>query len=119
MSMRMRFSNRVWAVLLLVVAVVALAAPAGAVDPVGQVTEFSVGISPLAVPRGITAGPDGNLWFTEATGNRIGRIGPGACLVTPTFAFPDGFPTITTTPSAEVASPVAATPITVVPRFTG
>ena len=29
------------------------------------VTEFSVGISPRAYPYGITAGPDGNLWFTE------------------------------------------------------
>jgi virginiamycin B lyase len=27
-------------------------------------------------PEGITAGPDGNLWFTEFTGNRIGRITP-------------------------------------------
>ncbi|MGH7266700.1 MAG: virginiamycin B lyase family protein, partial [Candidatus Rokuibacteriota bacterium] len=25
---------------------------------------------------GITAGPDGNLWFTEAVANRIGRITP-------------------------------------------
>ena len=29
-------------------------------------------------PGGITTGPDGNLWFTEVTGNRIGRITPGA-----------------------------------------
>jgi S-layer family protein len=26
------------------------------------------------VPNGITAGPDGNLWFTETVGNKIGRI---------------------------------------------
>ena len=38
------------------------------------VTEFSAGIT--ASPRGITAGPDGNLWFTEASGDRIGRITP-------------------------------------------
>lgn len=25
-------------------------------------------------PEGITAGPDGNLWFTEAGGNRIGQV---------------------------------------------
>lgn len=25
-------------------------------------------------PDGITAGPDGNLWFTENNGNNIGRI---------------------------------------------
>ena len=28
-------------------------------------------------PAGITAGPDGNIWFTEENGNRIGRITPG------------------------------------------
>ena len=27
-------------------------------------------------PLGITAGPDGNLWFTEIDGNRIGRMTP-------------------------------------------
>src|SRR5207247_7190699 len=27
-------------------------------------------------PFGITAGPDGNLWFTEGSGNKIGRISP-------------------------------------------
>ncbi len=40
------------------------------------VTEFSVGITAGANPTDITAGPDGNLWFTEAGGNRIGRITP-------------------------------------------
>ena len=40
------------------------------------VTEFSAGISAFAQPLLITAGPllDGNLWFTEFAGNRIGRI---------------------------------------------
>src|SRR5262249_58446573 len=28
-------------------------------------------------PNGIVPGPDGNLWFTEIDGNRIGRITPG------------------------------------------
>ena len=27
-------------------------------------------------PSGITAGPDGNLWFTEVSGNKIGSINP-------------------------------------------
>ena len=27
-----------------------------------------------SIPAAITAGPDGNLWFTEGTGNKIGRI---------------------------------------------
>ena len=49
----------------------------------GIITEFSAGITPGSRPTGITAGPDGNLWFTEpgigATGSgpdRIGRITP-------------------------------------------
>src|SRR5450432_2668287 len=42
------------------------------------VTEFGFGtsISASAGPTGITAGPDGNVWFTENNGNRIGRITP-------------------------------------------
>jgi streptogramin lyase len=31
-------------------------------------------------PGGITAGPDGNLWFTEENGNRLGRITPGGAI---------------------------------------
>ena len=38
------------------------------------VTEFSAGITAGSEPWGITAGPDGNLWFTEQGGDRIGRI---------------------------------------------
>ncbi len=33
-------------------------------------------ITTASGPTGITAGPDGNLWFTENTANRIGRITP-------------------------------------------
>jgi virginiamycin B lyase len=31
-------------------------------------------------PNGIVTGPDGNLWFTEVSGNRIGRMTPGGDL---------------------------------------
>jgi len=31
-------------------------------------------------PAGITTGPDGNIWFTEENGNRIGRITPGGAI---------------------------------------
>jgi virginiamycin B lyase len=31
-------------------------------------------------PAGITSGPDGNVWFTEENGNRIGRITPGGAI---------------------------------------
>src|SRR5437870_8413980 len=30
--------------------------------------------TPNSTPVGITAGPDGSLWFTELDGNNIGRI---------------------------------------------
>ena len=40
------------------------------------VTEFAAGITSGASPVGITAGPNGNLWFTEYNGNRIARITP-------------------------------------------
>ena len=61
-----------WAVLLGVMAAAARASG----DPLGQITEFSAGITTGSGPVGITAGPDGNLWFTEIGGNRIGRITP-------------------------------------------
>jgi len=40
---------------------------------VGSIKEFPIPTSGSS-PFGITAGPDGNLWFTENTGNKIGRI---------------------------------------------
>ena len=33
-------------------------------------------------PVGITAGPDGNLWFTESQGNKIGKIVPATGAIT-------------------------------------
>src|SRR6266571_5069926 len=38
-----------------------------------RITEYWVP-TPSSWPSGITAGPDGNLWFTEFDGERIGRI---------------------------------------------
>ena len=42
-------------------------------ETAGAITEFPV---PTAgsIPGGITSGPDGNLWFTEGDGNKIGQI---------------------------------------------
>src|SRR5260221_7018676 len=39
----------------------------------GVIREFSVP-TPNSYPDGITAGPDGNVWFTETSGHSIGRI---------------------------------------------
>ena len=44
--------------------------------PAGTITEFPLP-TPGSQPGVITAGPDGNLWFTEVDGNKIGRITPG------------------------------------------
>ena len=43
----------------------------------GSITEFAAGITAGAAPNAIASGPDGNLWFSESTGNRIARIGSG------------------------------------------
>jgi hypothetical protein len=40
-----------------------------------SITEFPVP-TPSATPWSITPGPDGNLWFTERDGNKIGEINP-------------------------------------------
>jgi streptogramin lyase len=44
------------------------------------VTEFSSGITAGAAIQSITVGPDGNLWFAENSGNRIGRITLGGAI---------------------------------------
>ena len=43
----------------------------------GAVAEFQVGTTQ---PAGIAAGPDGNLWFAELSGNKIGRITPAGVI---------------------------------------
>ena len=58
-------------------AALALSAPAARADSLGQVTEFSTGLAAGSYPGWIAAGPDGNLWFADAEG-AIGRIGSGA-----------------------------------------
>jgi streptogramin lyase len=45
----------------------------------GTITEFSVPTVGSTLSA-ITAGPDGNLWFTENIGNQIGRITPGGAI---------------------------------------
>lgn len=48
----------------------------GSAAAVPVITEFSDGMVPGSYPRGITAGPDGNLWFNQMNPARIGRITP-------------------------------------------
>jgi virginiamycin B lyase len=65
-----------WASLLTVALLcsVASAAPSA----VGTITEFSLPV--FTGPWGIAAGPDTNLWFTEAAANGIGRITPAGVI---------------------------------------
>ena len=91
--------------------------PGGAVDKKGQVTEFSAGLTPVflagneygADPGAITAGPDGNLWFTERLANRIGRITPAGAIT----EFSAGLTDAVTSPGSEY--PASPSDITVGP----
>ena len=49
----------------------------GRITPAGTITEYPLPKG-RSGPSGITAGPDGNMWFTEMNGERIGRISPTA-----------------------------------------
>jgi streptogramin lyase len=48
----------------------------GRITPTGTVTLFTHGFNPNGYPLAITAGPDGNLWFTEWAKNMIAKITP-------------------------------------------
>src|SRR5258706_3832774 len=50
-------------------------ATSGVVSRAAIINEFSIPTGD-SNPTSITRGPDGNLWFTEKTGNKIGRITP-------------------------------------------
>ena len=53
--------------------------PFGFVLPAGTITEFAISAA-FTSPGGITAGPDGNLWFAEAVANQIVRITPSGII---------------------------------------
>ena len=62
----------------LLLGMVALPSSASAAQ-IGEVSEFSTGITPSSQPSKITEGPEGDLWFTERnnlSGNRVARITP-------------------------------------------
>jgi serine/threonine protein kinase len=63
-------------------------------SPAGSITEF-----PVPSPFLITKGPDGNLWFTEDVGNKIGRISPSGTIT----EFP--IPTAQSSPIGIAAGP--------------
>src|SRR5438874_556995 len=67
--------------------VMGAASPARAVPTLQRFREFPI---PTAYgrPAWIAAGPDGNLWFTEYSGNKIGRITTGGVITE--FPIPTG-----------------------------
>jgi streptogramin lyase len=114
------------------------ALPVGAGDPVGQVTEFTAGLTLNSGPNRIAAGPDGNLWFTQNVGG-IGRITPTGDITEFAIPSPNSGPVeIAAGPDANlwftqntdpgriakigagcVPPPEPPVPVTVAPRFTG
>src|SRR5262245_50655441 len=60
----------------------------------GKVVEFPLPIANSG-PTTIALAPDGTLWFTESSGNRIGRMSPdGSGLVEHALPNPDSSPRI-------------------------
>jgi virginiamycin B lyase len=81
------------------------ASPVAAEAAAPTITEFHV--SNVGVPQGITAGPDGNLWFTyqdfTTNANAIGRITTsGAITLTPTPSANSGPTDITPGPDGNM-----------------
>jgi len=71
--------------LLLIPGASAVAAP--------TVTEFPIpfeSTDPAPMPEGIVMGPDGNIWFTEQGGDKIGRVDPSNPAAIQEFDLPTG-----------------------------
>jgi streptogramin lyase len=110
----MRSHVRCASVCVVVVAsIVGVVIPAGATDKAGQVTEFAAGLSPVVLAgnqygpdlAGISAGPDGNVWFTERLGVRLGRITPDGVIT----ELAGGFPLAVVDGEQTTASPTGIT----------
>lgn len=75
------------------------------ITPAGVVTEFPLPHPPVGEdeeeehsgPQGITAGPDGNLWFTESDTRRIGRMTPDGVVTEFPLTTLNAIPTAITT----------------------
>ena len=61
-SLRVSRVRAVWVAL-------ALFGPSGGFAQAQVITEFSAGLTASSQPHGITAGPDGNVWFAEFAAN--------------------------------------------------
>jgi len=79
-----RRSRPLVAAILMSLSLAVSAVPAAAASPI---TEYQ--LTTGSAPIGITAGPDGNLWFTEFNRGKIGRITPAGTVTE--FAIPTAF----------------------------
>ncbi len=52
----------------------------GKITPSGAVAEYSASAGALAIPSGITAGPGGNIWFSETNEKLIGISTPAGVI---------------------------------------
>jgi streptogramin lyase len=68
------------------------AVAAATTAPGPTVAEFDDGLTAGVALWGITAGPDGNLWFSEESNNAVGRITPSAVITEFSAGFPTGSP---------------------------
>ena len=93
--------GRAVAVLLASCAFVSLTSGGALALPLGTFTEFRVPTT-LGTPAGIAVGRDGDLWFTELIGNKIGRITPTGSIT----EFP--IPTAGSQPNGIAAGPDGA-----------
>ena len=71
--------------------------PSGTLLPTGTIAEYAIpttisGPIPSSDPVDITAGPDGNLWFTERSANQIGRITPAGIIAEYAIPKPNSAP---------------------------
>ena len=74
----------------------------GRITAAGAITTFADPAGTVALPRGIAAGPDDDMWFASTDSDRIGRIamtGPA--------------------PAPAPPAPAPPAPVTAAPRFTG
>lgn len=62
-----------------------------AIDSAGAVTEYAV-TGANSRPVGVVTGPDGNVWFTQYGGNKIGRITPSGEITEFPLATPSSSP---------------------------
>jgi streptogramin lyase len=72
---RLRLTGLLALALALAVALAVSASGTALGAPLGQISDF---LTPTmnSQPEGIVAGPDGNLWFTEFSGNKIAEVNP-------------------------------------------